>query len=231
MAGDPLNTLRMAQADSAFDHYEPIDGLYARIRNEGEAAVADPPPGDPPPADPPADPPPDGLARIATLLEEQAKRDEERDAALTKGVQMAASSMSLALPTFTAPHILKTRGEDDLKVEEAVLLQSCWHYGEDVSEEETAGFGGYNVAMCQARIQEMADSVIGLITDHHRGLKIRKLWVVNVGDNISGDIHDELKITNEVPLVSQFLGCGLLQALSLRDLAAVVDEVEYIGIR
>ena len=84
MAGDPLNTLRMAQADSAFDHYEPIDGLFARIRNEGEAAVADPPPGDPPPADPPAEP--DGLARIATLLEEQGKRDEARFEALTKGV-------------------------------------------------------------------------------------------------------------------------------------------------
>lgn len=152
-------------------------------------------------------------------------------AALTKGVEMAARDLATLLPTFNVPYIIKTRDDDNLKVEEAVVFQSCWHYGEEVSEAETAGFGGYNVAICQARIQEMTDSVIGLITDHHRGLRIRKLWVVNVGDNISGDIHDELRITNEVPLVSQFLGCGLLHALSLRDLAQVVDEVEFIGLR
>jgi hypothetical protein len=175
----------------------------------------------------------DALRAENRLLRRQATeavREQSVAAALTKGIEMAAQSM-LALPAFDTPYILKMRDEDDLKVEEAVLFQSCWHYGEEVSEAETAGFGGYNVAMCQARIQEMTDSVIGLITDHHRGLKIRKLWVVNVGDNISGDIHDELRITNEVPLVSQFLGCGLLHALSLRDLAAVVEEVEFIGLR
>jgi hypothetical protein len=176
----------------------------------------------------------DALRAENRLLRRQAGAAVQGQAvasALTKGIQMAASSLSLALPTFDIPYIIKTRDEADLKVEEAVLFQSCWHYGEVVSAEETAGFGGYDVAMCQARIQEMTDSVIGLITDHHRGLRIRKLWVVNVGDNISGNIHDELRITNEVPLVSQFLGCGLLHALSLRDLAAVVEQVEFIGVR
>ncbi len=200
-------------------------------RKSGETAL---PTDAQPTSGPPVEQRLDALRAENRLLRRQAKDavgGQSVAEALTKGIEMAASSMSLALPSFTDRHILKTRGEDDLKVEEAVLLQSCWHYGEEVSAEETAGFGGYSVAICQARIQEMTDSVIGLITDHHRGLKIRKLWVVNVGDSISGDIHDELKITNEVPLVSQFLGCGLLQALSLRDLAAVVDEVEYIGIR
>jgi len=178
--------------------------------------------------------------KIQSLREENANLRRQRNeaiqgqtvaAAITKGVEIGIRDLALRLPTFDTPYILKTRADDDLKVEEAVLLQSCWHYGEVVSREETAGFGGYDIATCQARIQEMTDSVIGLITDHHRGLRIRKLWVVNVGDNISGDIHDELRVTNEVPLVSQFLGCGLLQALSLRDLATVVEEVEFIGLR
>jgi HK97 family phage major capsid protein len=97
MAEDSLNTLRMAQADSAFDHYEPIDGLFARIRNEGAAAVADPPPGDPP-ADPPADPP-DPLARLITIFEEQAKREEARDVASQKRIDDALEKLKGGEPS------------------------------------------------------------------------------------------------------------------------------------
>lgn len=80
MAEDPLAVLKMAQADSAFDHYEPIDGLY--VRCEGDVSDAD---GDDS-HDDHSDSEPDSLARIATLLEEQGKRDEERFEAMQKGI-------------------------------------------------------------------------------------------------------------------------------------------------
>ena len=120
MAQDALTALQMAQADSAFDHYEPIDGLYARIRNEGEAAVADPPPGDPPPDDPPGDPP-DNLARIATLLEEQARRDEARFEALTKGIDERLAAIAKKGDPST----------DKTIVNEEALLAGAWADGYD----------------------------------------------------------------------------------------------------
>jgi HK97 family phage major capsid protein len=63
----------------AYDHYEPVSDLY--VRCEGDDSAAD---GATAVADPSGDDhsSPDPLARIATLLEEQGKRDEERAAAM-----------------------------------------------------------------------------------------------------------------------------------------------------
>lgn len=149
-------------------------------------------------------------------------------AALRQGIEIVARETSLLLPKFAPPNIIVRDPKDH--IEEAVLFCSCWHYGEVVSEAETTGFGKYDISTCQAAIQVMTDSVLGLILDHHRGLHLRKLWVVEVGDSVAGDIHDELKITNERPIASQTVGSGLLRALSLRDLAQHIDQVEHIGI-
>lgn len=112
----------------------------------------------------------------------------------------------------------------------AVLFLSCLHYGEVVSPQETMGIGAYSIPHAQAAYQVMVEGVVDLILNHHSGEDIEKLWVVDVGDNVSGNIHDELKTTNERPITSQVKGAALLKALAVRDLARHVREVEYVGL-
>lgn len=171
------------------------------------------------------------LREERALLKKKLKKATQEQtalAAMQKGIEIVTRDASLLLPTFEPANIIIRDPEDH--IEEAVLFCSCWHYGEVVSERETTGFGKYDIPTCQASIQVMTDAVLGLILDHHRGLNIRKLWVVEVGDSVSGIIHDELVVTNERPIATQVVGSALLRALSLRDLAAHIDEVEHIGI-
>ena len=170
------------------------------------------------------------LQEESRLLRKQT-REQVKEAtvlmAFQKGIEIVGKQVSLRLPSF-GPRPTSAKAKEH--TEEAVLFQSCWHYGEVITPAEISNFGGYDTARCKAEVQNMTDSVINLATVHHSGLDIKKLWVVNVGDNVSGDIHDELTITNERPITSQIMECALLHALSLRDLAQTYAEVEFVGI-
>ncbi len=178
------------------------------------------------------------LQEESKLLRKQAKEKVKEATVLMafqKGVELVGTQVALQLPSFSRQpprmHPKDVLGVEAKKhTEEAVLFQSCWHYGEVITPAEISGFGGYSTAICKAEVQNMTDSVIALATEHHKGLNIRKLWVVNVGDNVSGIIHDELQITNERPIVPQIMECALLHALSLRDLAQTYAQVEFVGI-
>jgi len=165
-------------------------------------------------------------ARLAA--NERTLHEAQKDQTITQTVREAVLEVASAfppLPTVYIPSIV-----EKTHVQEAVLQLCCLHMGEVVSALETNGFGEYNMAIAQARVQRVVDSVIDLVHDHHRGEHIRKLWIPDLGDNISGDIHEELSITNERPVITQTLAAAFLLALGIRDLAANFDEVEMIGL-
>ncbi len=114
--------------------------------------------------------------------------------------------------------------------EDLVAFISCLHLGEVISEAETHGLGRYDVAMAQARFQDYIDSVINLATVHQAGVCFEKLWFVDVGDNISGVIHDELARTNELHTTKQVVAAARLIACGLRDVARFFQSVEFIGL-
>ena len=113
--------------------------------------------------------------------------------------------------------------------QDVVALNACLHFGEVVDSNATMGLGSYNPALAAARWQYFVDAILDLVANHHRGDNIRKLYVVNVGDNVSGDIHEELKATNAFPLGAQMVRCAHLLAAGVRDLAASFEEVEFVG--
>ena len=103
---EALFTLQAEQADSAFSHYEPVGDLYARCA--GGDTDHDGAPPDDPPDDPPEDP---ALARIATILEEQSARDEERFAAQTKVIDDALEKLKGADPNTPSKVVVQPNEE------------------------------------------------------------------------------------------------------------------------
>ncbi len=110
-----------------------------------------------------------------------------------------------------------------------VCLNSCLHFGEVVEEESTMGLGNYNTSIAAARYRYYIETVSDLAINHHQPEHIEELIMVNVGDNVSGDIHLELKASNEYPLGAQIVRCAHLIAAGVRDLAAVFPKVKFIG--
>lgn len=80
-----------------------------------------------------------------------------------------------------------------------VTLWSDWHYGEVVRPEEVGGVNTFNAKVAEQRIRRLVDSTIELCF-HHMGASEAEypgIVVALGGDMISGDIHEELAVTND----------------------------------
>lgn len=106
-----------------------------------------------------------------------------------------------------------------------VLKLSDWHIGEVVLADETEGFNQFNWDIAQA-------GVFGIIADFLKWVEIQRSFypikecaVFCEGDWVSGDIHDELKATNEFPLPVQTARAGALLGEVFRILSSHFSSV------
>lgn len=108
---------------------------------------------------------------------------------------------------------------------DCVLHLSDIHYGAVQQSDEVEGFGEYSPWIAEARLRNLVTDIIDWVTVKRNGYVIPRLHVLLTGDYCSGDIHDELKITNAFPAPVQAVKVGLLLASLLQTLASHFDEV------
>lgn len=82
----------------------------------------------------------------------------------------------------------------------AVLHLTDFHYGAHQEKAEIEGFGEFSREICNKRIKKvLLEKFIDWIALHRANYTINDLVIPVTADMISGDIHQELKVTNEVP--------------------------------
>jgi len=106
-----------------------------------------------------------------------------------------------------------------------VALASDWHVGQRTSREETEGFGEYSWAICQRRAFKYANDLINWVNVQRGGYLLSDLRVFSLSDHIAGDIHDELKITNEFPSPVQVVNAGQLLGEFIHRVASHFETV------
>jgi len=84
-------------------------------------------------------------------------------------------------------------------VHEMVLMLSDAHFSEVVDPKVAMGLE-YNEDISKRRIERVRDVTIRYKQLRESSYPIRKLTVAVLGDMLSGDIHEELEVTNENPL-------------------------------
>jgi hypothetical protein len=109
----------------------------------------------------------------------------------------------------------------------ATLKLSDWHIGMVSRPEETEGFGQFNWELAQERVMYLAEKFLGWIETHRRSFRIHKLVILGEADWVSGDIHEELRHTNEFPLPVQSVRAGQLLAQLLAILAPHFPELLF----
>lgn len=90
---------------------------------------------------------------------------------------------------------------------EFVLLWSDLHAGEVVTKEETNGINEYDWTIMLQRHDKLRESLFSY--QDNRPYPVEKLNVFALGDMLSGNIHDELAETNEIPLAEATVQLGL----------------------
>lgn len=90
---------------------------------------------------------------------------------------------------------------------EGIVMASLtdWHLDEVVKPEEILGLNAFNREIALQRVRRWTEKVITLPREYINGLDIRGLVIAATGDLFTGEIHDELKQTNEDKVLSSLL--------------------------
>ena len=86
-----------------------------------------------------------------------------------------------------------------------VLMLSDLHLDEIVEPDEVDGLNAYNRAIAVMRMKRWSNTVVKLARHHFSGIKYDGVVLMLGGDTFSGDIHDELKETNEDSMLGSLL--------------------------
>ncbi len=85
------------------------------------------------------------------------------------------------------------------------LFASDWHWGEVVRPQEIGGVNEFNLRIANKRAETMFNVACDLLTNHLSASKYPGICLLLGGDMLSGDIHDELRETNEEPVMVAWL--------------------------
>jgi hypothetical protein len=90
-----------------------------------------------------------------------------------------------------------------------VLQLTDLHNGEVTKRDEVDGFGEFNPDVFDARLKMLGEKVLDQTRVLRAGYNVPRLHILGTGDYISGDIHEELQVTNAYPAPVQAVTCGL----------------------
>lgn len=152
-------------------------------------------------------------------------RDLKHEAGSTKTF---FSDIKEYLTTVEQPKQIYVKAESDKIVKSpciAVAQLTDNHMGAVQEPDEIEGFGAYNPEICTKRVMYFGERFVDWVNVHRLGYTINECVVLCTGDHISGDIHDELRITNAFPSPVQCVEAGLLIANFVSLLASHFDKV------
>lgn len=131
------------------------------------------------------------------------------------------------LDPVETPKIETSNEKED---EIAVALFSDLHGGEEISPEETDYLGKFNIEILARRLEIWAKGVKNIVDLHRENYNIKKLVVLDLGDKISGLIHNELKVHSDVEAGHQYAVVSYLIAQTLMRLSRGFEEIEVHSI-
>jgi len=109
-----------------------------------------------------------------------------------------------------------------------VLMWSDQHAGEVVSAEETRGLGEYDWRIMLERHDVLRER---LLSWAEKFAPVERLVIAALGDGVSGDIHDELAETNELPMDESIVQWGLDGGEWIESLVPEFPRIDVVGVR
>ena len=113
-----------------------------------------------------------------------------KEAATVESITDAMTELCRTYTPLKEPEIMA----GELGQREGVILVSDMHFDENVSEEETFTLGKYNAEIAKQRL----DTLFNRVIENCGELGIKVLNIKFLGDMVSGIIHDELLINDEL---------------------------------
>lgn len=152
------------------------------------------------------------LRALRTQLE--AARQGQVDAEYVK-----RKIIGLAREPVDPPAWLVGRGRSDKVLGVPTLFASDWHWAEVVDPAQINGVNEYNLEIAHRRARRLVEKTVMLLRDCFAGAEYPGIVFALGGDMVSGDIHDELAVSNEVDIMPCVLDLIGVLAWCVRALA------------
>jgi hypothetical protein len=148
---------------------------------------------------------PEILVREVRDAADRSRMKAEHKAAASRLVELE-DALAFMHNAPAIPPVIKTpnsRPKSGKRIATPVFLVSDLHFGERVTLQETLGANEYNLDVAAARCRKMWDNMLWLRQDMARTQSCDDTLLCLNGDIVSGDIHDELRETNDGGIRSQ----------------------------
>lgn len=132
--------------------------------------------------------------QIQEMLDERIKADK-----LTEFSELLAEN-PVKIPDWIAK---SHTGKNDIAV--PMAFASDWHLDEVVNLAQMDGVNEYNRKIAVARAENFFDNTVRLAEHYVSGIRYDGIYLLLGGDLFSGNIHEELKQTNEATIIESIL--------------------------
>ena len=163
------------------------------------------------------------------LNQELSKENRQLRISLTTRKELArevASAVAMLEPYPPLTSITPKQG----KHISVVQLFSDWHIGEMISANETEGLGEFNLDIAKKRVAKILENHLQWLSLHEKSYRVDELVIFLLGDFVSGDIHEEFKITNEFPLPIQIAEAANLLSNAIREFARAYKKITVYAV-
>lgn len=99
------------------------------------------------------------------------------------------------------------------------LFASDWHWGEVINPGQIGGVNAYDLATAHRRARALITNAVDLLKNHMVNPNYPGIVFALGGDMFSGDIHEELSRTNELPIMPTVLDLMGILIWSIKTLA------------
>lgn len=138
-------------------------------------------------------------------LESKLEKERKETGEARERVLALTEAIAAAEPTKMQYNHKKEGGGAPLTL---VLHLTDLHNGEITKKDDVDGFGEFSPAIFTKRLETLASRVLDFVKVQRAGYSIPTLQIIGTGDYISGDIHQELQVTNAYPTPVQAVNAG-----------------------
>lgn len=111
-----------------------------------------------------------------------------------------------------------------------IVHNSDRHYAEVIDPDEVQGWNGYDIETCERRVNTFMEAACALGPRWMADTNCDGVLYTMGGDEISGDIHEELILTNEITSLDAIQGASELHVACLNMLLDVFPKIHVAAV-
>jgi hypothetical protein len=131
-------------------------------------------------------------------------------------------------PDATPNWTISSRSSD--KEHTPVLVTSDFQWGEVISKENLDNLNEYNITVAKKRYKKVIEGTVDIAFAHMPNSKYPGIIYLRLGDGVSGDIHDDLRTTNEAASIPAVRSLVASETWGLQQLAEHFKKVHVISV-